>query len=158
MDSTSVATVVFAFDEKNIENTYNGTGFVIARTSNTNITACTWTSKMAFTTPQGKVLIRAYVGKPGDTVVEDHTDDEIATIARRDLNKMMTFHGDPEFTIVNRLTKSMPQYHIGHIGQIRKIQQHVKIIILHSELQVHHLKRLGFQIVFNKVKCCGRIA
>ena len=45
MDSTSVATVVFAFDEKNIENTYNGTGFVIARTSNTNITACTWTSK-----------------------------------------------------------------------------------------------------------------
>ena len=81
---------------------------------------------MAFTTPQGKVLIRAYVGKPGDTVVEDHTDDEIATIARRDLNKMMTFHGDPEFTIVNRLTKSMPQYHIGHIGQIRKIQQHVK--------------------------------
>ena len=26
MDSTSVATVVFAFDEKNIENTYNGTG------------------------------------------------------------------------------------------------------------------------------------
>ena len=81
---------------------------------------------MAFTTPQGKVLIRAYVGKPGDTVVEDHTDEEIATIARRDLNKMMTFHGDPEFTIVNRLTKSMPQYHIGHIGQIRKIQQHVK--------------------------------
>ena len=63
---------------------------------------------MAFTTPQGKVLIRAYVGKPGDTVVEDHTDEEIATIARRDLNKMMTFHGDPEFTIVNRLTKSMP--------------------------------------------------
>ena len=38
MDSTTVATVVFAFDEKNIENTYNGTGFVIARTSHTDIT------------------------------------------------------------------------------------------------------------------------
>lgn len=127
MDSTSVATVVFAFDEKDIENTYNGTGFVIARTSKADITACTWTTKKwPFTTPKGKVLIRAYVGKPGDTVVEDHTDEEIATIARRDLNKMMTFKGDPEFTIVNRLTKSMPQYHIGHMSQIRKIQQHVK--------------------------------
>ncbi|MDM7883308.1 protoporphyrinogen oxidase [Staphylococcus borealis] len=127
MDSTSVATVVFAFDEKDIENTYNGTGFVIARTSKTDITACTWTTKKwPFTTPKGKVLIRAYVGKPGDTVVEDHTDEEIATIARRDLNKMMTFKGDPEFTIVNRLTKCMPQYHIGHMSQIRKIQQHVK--------------------------------
>ena len=71
------------------------------------------------------------------------SDDEIATIARRDLNKMMTFHGDPEFTIVNRLTKSMPQYHIGHIGQIRKFNNTLKIIILHSELQVHHLKLVG---------------
>ncbi len=29
MDSTTVATVVLAFDEKDIENTYDGTGFVI---------------------------------------------------------------------------------------------------------------------------------
>ena len=39
--------------------------FVIARTSQTDITACTWTSKKwPFTTPEGKVLIRAYIGKP----------------------------------------------------------------------------------------------
>ncbi|MCI2875654.1 protoporphyrinogen oxidase [Staphylococcus hominis] len=127
MDSTTVATVVFAFDEKNIENTYNGTGFVIARTSHTNITACTWTTKKwPFTTPKDKVLLRAYVGKPGDTVVDDHTDEEIVNIARRDLSKMMTFKGDPDFTIVNRLPKSMPQYHIGHMTQIRNIQNHVK--------------------------------
>ncbi|MBN6854173.1 protoporphyrinogen oxidase [Staphylococcus warneri] len=127
MDSTTVATVVLAFDEKDIENTYDGTGFVIARTSNTDITACTWTSKKwPFTTPEGKVLIRAYVGKPGDTVVDDHTDEEIVSIVRRDLKQMMTFKVDPEFTIVNRLPKSMPQYHVGHIKQIRKIQEHIK--------------------------------
>ncbi|MEJ7497555.1 protoporphyrinogen oxidase [Staphylococcus warneri] len=127
MDSTTVATVVLAFDEKDIENTYDGTGFVIARTSNTDITACTWTSKKwPFTTPEGKVLIRAYVGKPGDTVVDDHTDEEIVSIVRRDLKQMMTFKDDPEFTIVNRLPKSMPQYHVGHIKQIRKIQEHIK--------------------------------
>lgn len=45
MPSTTVATVVLAFDEQHIENTYDGTGFVIARTSQTDITACTWTSK-----------------------------------------------------------------------------------------------------------------
>ena len=73
-----------------------------------------------------RVLLRAYVGKPGDTVVDDHTDEEIVNIARRDLSKMMTFKGDPDFTIVNRLPKSMPQYHIGHMTQIRNIQNHVK--------------------------------
>ena len=55
MDSTTVATVVLAFDEKNITNTYDGTGFVIARTSQTDITACTWTSKKwPFTTQKVK--------------------------------------------------------------------------------------------------------
>jgi oxygen-dependent protoporphyrinogen oxidase len=126
MQSTTVATVVMAFDEQNIENTYEGTGFVIARTSNTNITACTWTSKKwPFTTPEGKVLIRAYVGKPGDTVVEDHTDSEIVNIVRNDLSKMMKFYGDPDFSIVNRLPHSMPQYHVGHINKIKEIQEHI---------------------------------
>ena len=50
MDSTTVATVVMAFDDKNIENTYDGTGFVIARTSKTDITACTWTC-LLYTSP-----------------------------------------------------------------------------------------------------------
>lgn len=126
MQSTTVATVVMAFDEQNIENTYDGTGFVIARTSNTSITACTWTSKKwPFTTPKGKVLIRAYVGKPNDTVVQDHTDAEIVNIVRTDLSKMMNFYGDPDFSIVNRLPHSMPQYHEGHINKINEIQNHI---------------------------------
>ena len=101
-------------------------GLLLHETSNTNITACTWTSKKwPFTTPTGKVLIRAYVGKPGDTVVEDHTDSEIVNIVRDDLSKMMKFYGDPDFSIVNRLPKSMPQYHVGHINKIKEIQEHI---------------------------------
>ncbi|PHK50842.1 protoporphyrinogen oxidase [Staphylococcus edaphicus] len=127
MASTTVATVVLAFDEQHIENTYNGTGFVIARTSQTDITACTWTSKKwPFTTPDGKVLIRAYVGKPGDTVVDDHTDDELVDIVKRDLNQMMTFKGAPDFSIVSRLPNSMPQYHVNHMEHINAIQSHIK--------------------------------
>ncbi|WP_436854193.1 protoporphyrinogen oxidase [Staphylococcus caeli] len=127
MGATTVATVVLAFDEKHIENTYDGTGFVIARTSQTDITACTWTSKKwPFTTPEGKVLLRAYVGKPDDSVVDDHTDEELVNIVKRDLKQMMTFKGAPDFSIVNRLPKSMPQYHVGHINQIKAIQTHIK--------------------------------
>ena len=44
-------------------------------------------------------MIRAYIGKPGDTVVQDHTDEEIVSIVRRDLSQMMKFKGDPEFSI-----------------------------------------------------------
>ncbi|MGV3043060.1 protoporphyrinogen oxidase [Staphylococcus rostri] len=126
LEASSVATIVFAFDDKNIENVHNGTGFVIARTSNTDITACTWTSmKWPHTTPEGKVLIRAYIGKQGDNIVNEQTDENLVKIARRDLEQMMTFKGEPEFTIVNKMPFASPQYHVGHIDEIKRIQQHV---------------------------------
>ena len=53
-----------------------------------------------FTTPEGKVLIRAYIGKPGDTVVDDHTDEEIVSIVRKDLSQMMTISGNPDFCTI----------------------------------------------------------
>ena len=116
-----------AFDERDITNVHDGTGFVIARSSNTNITACTWTTKKwPFTTPDGKVLIRAYIGKPTDTVVADHTNEELALITLNDLKQMMHIKGDPEFTIVNRLMHSMPQYHVGHAQHIAEIKSHIR--------------------------------
>ncbi|UXU55838.1 protoporphyrinogen oxidase [Staphylococcus agnetis] len=126
LEASSVATIVFAFDEKNIKNTHNGTGFVIARTSNTSITACTWTTKKwPHTTPDGKVLIRAYIGKPGDDIVKTHSDEELVAIAKKDLSQMMTFYDEPDFTIVNKMLDASPQYHVGHIHQIKQIQEHV---------------------------------
>ena len=108
--------------------------------------------KWPFTTPEGKALIRAYVGKPGDSVVDDHTDDELVSIVRRDLSQMMTFKGDPEFTIVNRLPKSMPQYHVGHIQQIRQIQAHIKQTYPRLRVTGASLKRLDYLIVLRKVR------
>lgn len=126
LEASSVATIVFAFDEKNIKNTHNGTGFVIARTSNTSITACTWTTKKwPHTSPDGKVLIRAYIGKPGDDIVKTHSDEELVAVAKKDLSQMMTFYGEPDFTIVNKMIDASPQYHVGHIHQIKQIQEHV---------------------------------
>ncbi|ARJ50091.1 protoporphyrinogen oxidase [Staphylococcus lutrae] len=126
LEASSVATIVFAFDEKDIENTYNGTGFVIARTSGTSITACTWTTKKwPHTTPEGKVLIRAYIGKQGDNIVNEKTDEALINIAKKELQLMMTFHGEPEWTIVNKMPHASPQYHVGHIAQIKEIQQHI---------------------------------
>ncbi len=40
------------------------------RNSDYTITACTWThKKWPHTTPEGKTLLRCYVGRPGDEAV-----------------------------------------------------------------------------------------
>lgn len=126
MPATSVATVVMAFDDSQVENDVDGTGFVVSKTMDTAITACTWTNKKwKHSSPEGKTLLRAYVGRPGDFIVHEKTDDEIVRLARKDLDKIMTIHGDAEFTIVTRMKHSMPNYHVGHKEIIDSIHSYM---------------------------------
>jgi len=120
---SSVANVALAFDEKAIKKDINGTGFVVSRTSDFRITACTWThKKWPHTTPDGKILLRCYVGKPNDQAVVDLSDEEITDIVLKDLKRTMKIKGEPEFTVVTRWKNIMPQYTIGHKERIEKVR------------------------------------
>ncbi|MBS4198533.1 protoporphyrinogen oxidase [Bacillus sp. FJAT-49732] len=123
MPATTVATVAMAFDEKDVENSLNGTGFVVSRNSDYTITACTWTNKKwPHTTPEGKVLLRCYVGRAGEEAVVELSDVEIEKIVLEDLKKTMDIEAKPLFTIVTRLEKSMPQYTVGHKNRIEEMK------------------------------------
>ncbi|WP_141433136.1 protoporphyrinogen oxidase [Bacillus sp. 03113] len=127
MPSTSVATVALAFDQKAIKKDINGTGFVVSRNSDYTITACTWThKKWPHTTPDGKVLLRCYIGRSGDQTVVDLSDDQIVKIVLEDLNRTMDISMDPEFVIISRWNDSMPQYTVGHKQRIEMIKARVK--------------------------------
>ena len=121
--STSVANVAMAFDQSAIKKAVDGTGFVISRTSNYRITACTWTHrKWPSTTPKGKVLLRCYVGKPDDQEVVDLSDEEITAIVLKDLNKTMKIKAKPEFSVITRWKNAMPQYTVGHNERILEVR------------------------------------
>ena len=125
MEATSVATVVMAFDAEQVKNSIEGTGFVISRNMDTSITACTWTNKKwEHSTPDGKALLRAYVGRPGDFIVHEKSDEDIVRLAREDLDKIMDLDGEPEFTIVTRMMNAMPNYFVGHKYIIDDIQKY----------------------------------
>lgn len=127
MSSTSVANVAIAFDESAIEKDIEGTGFVVSRNSDYTITACTWThKKWPHTTPKGKVLLRCYVGRPGDEAVVDLSDDEIVNIILEDLNKTMNITHTPDFSVVTRWKSAMPQYTIGHKQRIERVNQELE--------------------------------
>lgn len=126
-NATSVANVAMAFDESAIKKDIDGTGFVVSRNSDFRITACTWThKKWPHSTPEGKVLLRCYVGKPTDQEVVDYSDDEIVEIALKDLNRTMNITEKPEFSIVTRWRDSMPQYKVGHKDRLNEIEEQMK--------------------------------
>ncbi|ASN06567.1 protoporphyrinogen oxidase [Virgibacillus necropolis] len=121
--STSVANVAMAFDQSAIKRDINGTGFVVSRTSDYRITACTWThKKWPHTTPEGSVLLRCYVGRPNDQEVVDLTDEEIKDIVLEDLNKTMNITQAPKFSVITRWRNARPQYTVGHTERITKIR------------------------------------
>ncbi|WP_409294802.1 protoporphyrinogen oxidase [Peribacillus sp. SCS-26] len=124
MPATSVATVAMAFDASAIKKDIDGTGFVVSRNSDYTITACTWThKKWPHSTPEGKVLLRCYVGRAGDQTIVDLSDEEIKKIVLEDLNKTMDITSQPEFTIVTRWKDAMPQYNVGHKQRIAALKE-----------------------------------
>lgn len=137
MKATTVANIVMAFDENQVANNLDGTGFVISRNAGTSITACTWTNKKwTHSTPKGKALLRAYIGKPNDKELDDlivnGTDEEILAEARKDLDKIMNIEGGPEFFIVTRMPQAAPNYLVGHKEIIENI--HVELEKNYPEL------------------------
>ncbi|MFX3625193.1 MAG: protoporphyrinogen oxidase [Ectobacillus sp.] len=121
--STSVANVALAFSEKAIKRDIDGTGFVVSRNSDFTITACTWThKKWLHTTPEGKVLLRCYVGRPGEEEIVEGSDKEIVKVVLEDLKKTMDIDEKPEFTVVSRWKEAMPQYTVGHKERMANLQ------------------------------------
>ncbi|AOV09255.1 protoporphyrinogen oxidase [Sporosarcina ureilytica] len=119
--TTSVATVALAFPEEAIVQDQEGTGFLVARNNDYSITACTWTHrKWPTSTPKGKVLLRAFVGRVGEEAIVDLPDADIEKIVLEDLSKLIEIKGEPDFTVITRWNEDRPQYRVGHKDLISK--------------------------------------
>lgn len=123
---SSVANVVLAFHKDDVDQALDGTGFVVSKTSDVHITACTWThEKWPATTPAGKALLRAYVGRPDNQEIVKFSDQEITDIVLQDLQKVMNIQATPEYSVVTRWEELMPQYVVGHEEKIAQVKQAV---------------------------------
>lgn len=127
IQTTSVATVALAFPEESIVQDTEGTGFLVSRSSDYSITACTWVHrKWPTTTPEGKVLLRAFVGRVGEDAIVDLPDDEIERIVLEDLGKIMTIKGKPDFSVITRFKEDRPQYRVGHRQRVDAARAELK--------------------------------
>ncbi|WP_251443619.1 protoporphyrinogen oxidase [Veillonella intestinalis] len=123
MDLSSCAIAVMGFDRASFDAPLDGTGFVITRKSETPLTACTYiTAKWPQTTPQDKVVLRVFMGKPGDDTVQRLDEEALKELAIREIQRIMKFKATPIWVELTRLNKSMPQYKVGHrelVGRLK---------------------------------------
>jgi oxygen-dependent protoporphyrinogen oxidase len=120
----SSATVVLAFDRDQVKHPLNGTGFVVPRSERRSLLAATWiTSKWPDRAPSGQVLLRGFLGGARDTDIVKSSDFELAAIARRDLDPLLSITGEPRLTRVYRWVCATPQYNVGHLDRVRQIDE-----------------------------------
>ena len=126
MEQSSCAIAIMAFDKSTYDGELKGSGLLITRNTDTPLTACTiLNQKWPQTTPDDKVVLRVFIGKPGNDVVEQYSDEELSELAVEEIQHIMRFSAKPEWVRINRLIHCMPQYNVGHRAGIKAVREHV---------------------------------
>ena len=126
MEQSSCAIAIMAFDKSTFDGELKGSGLLITRNTDTPLTACTiLNQKWPQTTPDDKIVLRVFIGKPGNDVVEHLNDEELSELAVKEIQRIMSFSTQPEWIRINRLIHCMPQYNVGHRAGIKAVREHV---------------------------------
>jgi protoporphyrinogen/coproporphyrinogen III oxidase len=122
--SSVVVTVALA--EEDVARPLDGYGYVVPRAAGSDVLACTWSSgKWEGRAPDGFALVRVYAGRFGGRDVMEDTDDELVALAREELRSLGVV-APPARTWIHRWPSGMPQYVLGHLERLDRIDAAVK--------------------------------
>jgi len=122
----STALIALAFDARDmlIPNALQGYGYVVPRREGRAVMAMTWlSSKWQGRAPEGQVLVRGFVGRSGQDALFAKSDDELITLVHREVEEMSGIHGEPTLRRVFRAAQAMPQYNLGHLERVGRIER-----------------------------------
>jgi oxygen-dependent protoporphyrinogen oxidase len=115
--------VLVGVRREQIKHPLDGFGFVVPAIEGRKIIACSLSSvKFAGRAPEGKALLRVFVGGALQPGLNRLADDEIKALVFKELEGLIGLTGEPEFCDVARWPGMMPQYHVGHLELVRHIE------------------------------------
>lgn len=123
----SSAIVSLAYRRSQVAHPLDGHGYIIPRIERRPALAATWVSqKWAGRAPADTVLLRVFLGRFGEENVLSRTDDELISLAQAELAETIGVSGEPILTRVARWPWAMPQYVLGHLDRVARIETEVQ--------------------------------
>ena len=123
----STATINLAYTRDAIPHSLDGFGFVVPYIEKRSVLACTFSSvKFAGRAPEGHVLLRAFAGGALQPEVFALDEDEMVARVRDDLRALLGISTAPLFAKVSKWSRSMPQYELGHLGRVERINEELQ--------------------------------
>lgn len=125
MDASSAVIAAFAFDEH--FDLPRGFGFLVPAGESSSLLAGTFVDqKFPERVPEGGRLLRTFFGGEDAPQIAQQSDDEIAALALRELEKLLGPLPTPAFHVVRRWPRSLPQYGVGHLERIAELDALVR--------------------------------
>lgn len=127
IDHSGCAIVSLAYDRSQISHRMDGFGFVVSAVENRKILSGSFSSvKYPGRAPEGKVLMRVFIGGALQPELLDLSDEELVQLADDELSACMGIQGAPLKTRIARLPSSMPQYYVGHQERVATIHERAR--------------------------------
>ena len=126
IEYASSAILVSVYNREDIADKMDGFGFVVPDSEHSPLLACSYSSvKFAGRAPEGQIILRSFVGGALDPDILELTDREITKRIEKELHSVLGITGAPLFSTLQRYPRAMPQYKIGHLDLVDKIEKAV---------------------------------
>lgn len=123
----SSAVINLAYGREDIPHPLDGFGFVVPTVEKRAIIACSFSSvKFAGRAPEGNELLRCFIGGALQPGVYEWDDDTLIEAMRKEMRDLLGIKAQPLFALVHRHPQSMPQYPVGHLERVSRINDRVK--------------------------------
>ena len=101
-------------------------GLVVPAAEQRSILAASFSSnKFPERAPQGRLLIRVFLGGALRPELAELPDNELSCLATNELRELLGIVGEPGFCQVTRWQRAMPQYNIGHLERVGNIKRQI---------------------------------
>jgi oxygen-dependent protoporphyrinogen oxidase len=121
----SMAIVTLAYPGSAFPGPLTGSGYLVPAVDGHQVKAVTFSSLKwphLARGADGMVIVRCSLGRAGEEALLQASDEELATLAARDLAAATGVRGAPADTRVTRWGGGLPQYTVGHTGRVAAIK------------------------------------
>ena len=118
----SVTLITLAYPAGTVEVPAELSGFVVPRTADLHITACSYATQKWPHLGGDVDLLRVSVGHGRDQLTPSLPDDELVERVRADLQTAIGLGAEPTDVRISRWERAFPQYVVGHLDRLHQIE------------------------------------
>jgi len=126
VEYSSSLTLSLGYEQATFGRKLEGFGFLIPSKERRRLVACTYVrNKFSHRVPEGKVVLRCFLGGAADAAILNESDETVLTIVQDELRRIAGITAKPSFHTIARWPRSMAQYMVGHGRRLKEIESRV---------------------------------